>query len=255
MTRFLLLSLVSLSLAGCDFQADGVGLDARKVQTVMRVVRAARVMRVSMPDLTQFSAADHINLGVVLERKGLLLAALAQYEMAAAKAPGLAAARVNVGNVLRRLGQWQAALMAYRAALQTEPANFEAANNFADVCAERGVNTAEACDVIENALQRNSAQRAYGLETLGWLMSQRGRQERAIALLRQAVAEGPADVEFQALAHLHLGLALHRNGDTGGAVAMLDKALAMRPQPDLADRISFMRQLVLARKAPLAGGR
>jgi len=247
-TRRLLPLLAILPLVGCHFQADGIGLDVRKVRTILRVVRAARVMRVSLPDMAQFSAADHINLGVVLERKGLLLAALAQYEMAAAKAPGLAAARVNVGNVLRRLGQWQAALIAYRAALQIDPASFEAANNFADVCAERGVNTAEACAVLERALEHNPAQRAYGLETLGWLTSQRGHQDRAIALLRQALAEGPPEVEFQALAHLHLGLALHRNGETDGAVAMLDNALAMKPQPDLADRISFVRELVVNAK-------
>lgn len=233
-----------LPLVGCHFQADGIGLDVRKVRTILRVVRVARVMRVPLPDMAQFSAADHINLGVVLERRGLLLAALAQYEMAAAKAPGLAAARVNVGNVLRRLGQWQAALVAYRAALQIEPANFEAANNFADLSAERGVNTAEACAVLERVLANNPANRAYGLETLGWLMSQRGNQEKAIGLLRQAVAEGPTEAEFQALAHLHLGLALHRNGETNGAMAELDKALAMKPQPDLAERIAFVRGLM-----------
>jgi len=243
--RLALLVLPLSLLAGCRFQTNDVRLDFIKTAKVYRALRTVqRVARTPELDTSQFSAADHTNVGVVLEERGMLLAALQQYQSAMAKDPMLVQPRVNIGNVLRRLGQWKPALEAYQAALRMEPDNFEAANNSADLCAEQSFRMWEARAALERALPDSQPQRAYGLETLGWLSSQQGRQAEALALLKQAIESAPDDAKFMALAHFHLGLALHRSGDTEQALLMLEKASSFNPEPELADRIEFTAGLL-----------
>lgn len=243
--RLAALALLLCPIAGCRFQTTEVRLDFIRAAKLLRALRAARrVVSAPQLDTSQFSAADHTNVGVVLEERGMLLPALRQYQLAIAKDPTLVQPRVNLGNVLRRLGQWKPALDAYRAALSIDPGNFEAANNFADLCAEHSFRMWQARQILEQAMPAAPPQRAYALETLGWLASQQSRHREAVALLRQAIECAPDDKPFLALAHFHLALALHRSGDTQHALQTLEKASSLNPTPDLADRIDSAARLL-----------
>jgi len=60
------------------------------------------------------------------------------------------------------------------------------------------------------------------MDTLGWLLVEKGDTARALPLLQKAVEKSPTSPEIR----YHLGVALHKSGDKQGARREIDKALA-----------------------------
>jgi Flp pilus assembly protein TadD len=62
------------------------------------------------------------------------------------------------------------------------------------------------------------------IDTLGWLLVEQGKLERALPLLKQAAALAPANREI----HYHYGVALAKSGDKRSARRQLEPLLAAK---------------------------
>ena len=67
-------------------------------------------------------------------------------------------------------------------------------------------------------------------DTLGWILYQRGTYERALGLLKEAVAGRPENPEIL----FHLGLCHHKLGQFAEAGQVLKRAIAIDPKSPLA---------------------
>lgn len=153
--------------------------------------------------------------------------------------PGDAAVSVQLGGIYTASGEHEKAIDAYRRVLETQPDNVVALNNLAWIYFQRGGS---------GDLQRgiDTAQRAYRLrsdigaiaDTYGWLLLQDGRVDEAMVALRDAVSASPENAEIS----YHYAVALHRNGNSEQARALLDKILATGDEFDGLDDARKLRQ-------------
>lgn len=97
------------------------------------------------------SAAEHNELGVVYEHKGMFDLAEKEYGKAAAKDKNWAIPRFNLGNLAYRKGDFKGAERHFRAALEREADNADVMNNLANTLADQG-RLAEALEMINRAL-------------------------------------------------------------------------------------------------------
>lgn len=131
------------------------------------------------------------------------------------------------------------AIEAYRRVLYDQPDNFIVLNNIAWVYFQRD----ESGD-LKRAL--NSASRAYEqrsdvpavVDTYGWLLLHDGQVDKALDLLRAAVAGAPDTPEIG----YHYAVALHRSGNAAGAREQLDRVLASQADFDGRDDAEALRR-------------
>jgi len=164
--------------------------------------------------------------------------AIGEYRAALALNPGYAEAHSNLGVALSHTpGQADAALAEYRKALALDPGSAKVHANLASALARRPGGRPEALGEYAAALRIDSSDPAthYGYGLL--LAQDRARLADAIVQFRAAAALPPELPE----AHYALGVALAMTGDRPGAVAELERALALRP--DFALARSALRRL------------
>ncbi len=181
-------------------------------------------------------ARAHVRLGHVLEQKGRLAEALAEYEAAIRADPSSAEAQNYRGNVLRLMGKPAEAEAAYRAAIEADPRYPGAYNNLGLVLQQQGRlaeatalyrkglaqaprspllhNSLAAASILERELDEAERHLRQALEiapdmkeahnNLGILLAERGRIEDALAAFEAALAADPDDAE----AHFNRGKAL-----------------------------------------------
>lgn len=92
-------------------------------------------------------------------------------------------------------GQYKAAITHYEALLQRDPKNFVALNNLA--IAYHAVQDGRALDTAEKA-HKIVGDNAAVLDTLGWILFQRGDRDRGLPLLRKASGMAPDSREIKA---------------------------------------------------------
>jgi Tfp pilus assembly protein PilF len=184
----------SFLLPGCQTDRQGVLVNVSALARAYRGNVEKRPTREQLDRAIEALPAPQLtDLGVMYEREGNLDRAAWAYQQAIRRDLRYAPAYLNLGNVLRSQGQTEAALLRYRQALSADPHCFDAANNFADLCASERIHLEEAIARLEPLLDSAGPHRAYGLDTLGWLYHLRGDDGRAVALLESALAEAPAD--------------------------------------------------------------
>lgn len=206
-------------------------------------------------------AAAHLGLGTVLLESRNPVAAELHLRRAVELSPKTAAAWMNYGTCLMKLGREREAVTAFQQALEREPddprlginlgqawlgsgdpraaencfktvlkfhPNYPAAiEGLADV--QRSLDhDEEAVPLYEQALQFDPAGHAYkGLANALW---EQGDVDRAVAVLRDGIAQHPNDVEN----HVRLGVFLASGGDLDGAASLCREALQKRPGDALA---------------------
>lgn len=128
--------------------------------------------------------------------------------------------RTALAGALQELGDMEAAVMHYQKVLSNRPDDVVALNNLAWVAQQLG--DSDAVGYAERAYKLAPESPAV-IDTLGWLLVNRGDMQRGLALLEKAVAKAPhlAEVRY------HLGVALYRAGKESRARAELERALAM----------------------------
>jgi hypothetical protein len=204
--RGLPILILAALLAGCQTGREGVRVDLTALLRAYRERLDRKPTRAEAERIVATLKPQQLNdLGVLYEREGRLDQAAWAYQHAIWRGPRFAPAYVNLGNVLRKQGKTEEALFRYRQAMSADPESFEAANNFADLCAEKGMHLEQAIAVIEPAAARPGPHRAYGLDTLGWLYHLRGDEAKAAAALEAALREPqPTDLSLAVAVHEHL---------------------------------------------------
>ena len=190
--------------------------------------------------LAPTAATGYLSLArLTLKRSNLAdaLLVLDQGEKAAPTDLSLPAARAEW---LARGERADEAIAVYESLLKRAPDDDAFANNLAYLLVERKGDKPS----LERALtlaQRFKASANPGyLDTLGWSHYKLGQYAEAAATLERAVALAPTS----ALLQLHLGLALHKQGNTAKAQEWLKKALASKaalPNLDEARQIVALR--------------
>jgi Tfp pilus assembly protein PilF len=221
------IALLALA-AGCRNDMREVRLD---VMQVARLVRAYASAAAPPPRSVADLPPERLNdLGVMLERRGMLDRAESHYRMAVERKPDFARAWVNLGNVLRRLKRDDEAADSYRRAVAADPAPFEAVNNFADLCADTGRSTEEALALLAPALDKHPPEESIGRDTLGKLLVRVGRYREAATAFQAAVdLADPREKLLLATMLDHLAQAQRALGDKDAARSAELRAAALRP--------------------------
>lgn len=195
-----------LVASGCETDAEGVQVDLTAAARVYREQVDRKPGREEMKRIVAQLPADQLNdLGVLYEREGRSQDAVWAYQQAIWRDPRCSRAYVNLGNVLRKQGKFDQARFRYRQGMAADPTSFEAANNFADLCATEGTCIDEAIGRLEPVVEEAGPYRPYGLDTLGWLYHLQGADERALDTLETARREaGTTDPALTETIDTHL---------------------------------------------------
>ena len=237
----LLLALGPLLLAGCQTSREGVRVDLTALLRAYQLRLDRQPTRAQAEQIVASLKVEQLNdLGVLYEGEGRLDRAAWAYQQAIWRNPRFAPAYVNLGNVLRKQGRAEEALSRYRQARQADPGSFEAINNFADLCAEKGLHIEEAIAALAPAVARAGPHRAYGLDTLGWLYHLRGDEAQAAATLEAGLqAAGSDDPGLLAALHEHLAAVYAALGR--GAEAAKQEAAARETKQRLEQAVGSAR--------------
>jgi tetratricopeptide (TPR) repeat protein len=106
-------------------------------------------------------------------------------------------------NLQEMQGRYDGAMAAYRELLRRAPRQVLALNNLGYLLALKGVRRAEALELIQAAIDEAGPHPEF-LDTRAVIYLKMGRADRAVADLRQAVAEGPTAAKYLHLAQAHL---------------------------------------------------
>jgi len=186
--------------------------------------------------VTKDNHVAHVNLGVVLEQKGELNEALAEYRAAEQLAPELYHIHYNLGNLLDNLGHPNEALAEYREAMLLKPSLSSLHNGAGIVLAELG-RSDEAMSQFNEAARLDPAYPWAHLE-IGRLRLKQGRDAEAIDEFRAALRIDPNN--YQILAYTAHVLAADENpqirdGRTALVLAIKAKLLTGDTQPIVLD--------------------
>ncbi|MFC0250945.1 XrtA/PEP-CTERM system TPR-repeat protein PrsT [Massilia consociata] len=133
--------------------------------------------------------------------------------------------------------QFKQAIASLEAALKVNPSNAAALNNLA--WAYQQENDARALPTAEQAYKLANKEPAI-MDTLGWILVQKGDTARGVELLRKAVSLSPdaGDIRY------HLAAGLAKAGDKAGARKELEQSLASgKSFSAMDDAKSLLRQL------------
>jgi tetratricopeptide (TPR) repeat protein len=127
-----------------------------------------------------------------------------------------------LASVLASQGQIDEAIASYATVLRMNPRNVFSANNLASLLADYKSDTSnlERAFALSRDFEKDAPYPLF-LDTLGWVRFKMGHQEDALRLIKQAVAKAP---NLPTL-NYHLGIALHRSGQTVEARVYLSKAV------------------------------
>jgi len=206
MKKALLLILLAPMLAGCQTDKKGVQVNLTAAVRAYKQSLNRKPSREQVERLVASLSAEQLNdMGVLYEREGRLDKAEWAYQHAVWRNPRFVTGYVNLGNALRKQDRTEEALFRYRQAMSADRANFDAANNFADLCAEKRVYLDEALGRLKPLARNPGPHRAYGLDTLGWLYHLTNDDASAAETLNAALADpGAKDAGLRVTIHGHL---------------------------------------------------
>ncbi|SFM47672.1 XrtA/PEP-CTERM system TPR-repeat protein PrsT [Rugamonas rubra] len=127
--------------------------------------------------------------------------------------------RLHLASSLLADKDYPAAREQFERILRDDPANVIALNDLAWLYQQQ--NDGRAVALAERAYKLAPATPAV-LDTLGWILAERGEHARALPLLRLASERAPEAGEIR----YHLGMSLLKSGDRRGARSELEKVLA-----------------------------
>ncbi len=138
--------------------------------------------------------------------------------------PAAVQSRLYMGNRFMAQGNRKAAIGQFERALVATPQNPALLNNLAN--AYQLEKDPRALETAEKAFKVAPAN-ASVMDTLGWLLVEKGADPRGLGLLQKARAQAPANEEIQ----LHLGIGLMKAGDKAGARKELEPLATSKTFP------------------------
>jgi tetratricopeptide (TPR) repeat protein len=179
-----------------------------------------------------------LRLGMLQQFLGQNDAALASYEQASHADPRNTQALINRGGLLEVLNRKKEAADLYNQALGIDPNNPIALNNLAFLNAENGNNLDQAMSFAERA-KKQAPKSPDVSDTLGYVYLRKNLNAQALEIFRQNVQDQPQNPTF----HLHLAMALLKNGDKQGARDEAQKALKIAPPAQQTEIRNFVGQI------------
>jgi Flp pilus assembly protein TadD len=164
------------------------------------------------------SASVHNEMGIVLADRGLVEAAIGEYQRALRLDPGLPRAHNNLGTLLEQRGQIDQAIGHYLEAIAANPRFAKAYNNLGNAYAKEG-RLKEAVDTYRAALRLKPGMFETYLN-LGNVYSEMGLLDDAMKQYEAAARLRPDSAET----HLHVGIAYGVQGRLDDAIAHLETA-------------------------------
>ena len=226
-----LVLVLAPACAGCRVNTgtQGMRIDLGQAARLMRAYGSASSSTPAPREIGGLTPERLNDLGVMLERRGMLERAQEHYRKAVERKPSFARAWVNLGNVVRQRGRPAEALECYRRAMREDPGLFEAVNNFADLSADMDRGVDEAMALLAPALDKHPAEENAGRDTLGRLLMRAGRYPEAAAALRSALdLTDPRDTGMTAEMLRHLAQAYRALGDRDAARSAELRAAALQ---------------------------
>jgi tetratricopeptide (TPR) repeat protein len=165
----------------------------------------------------------HINLGMVLDKKGQTDEAARQFQEAIRLKPDDPVAHHDLGIALGKKGQTDEAISQYQEALRLEPDDAEAHNNLGIALVMKG-QIDEAIRHFQESI-RLKPDFAGTYYNLGNALAKKGRLDDAIRQFQQALRLKPDYAD----AHNNLGFALLNKGQIGEAIPQFQQALRLKP--------------------------
>ena len=138
------------------------------------------------------TASEHVQLGSILEEKGLLDDARREYQAALSRKADHPGALIGLGNLSFNERNYPKAEEYYARALNAAPGHPSAANNLALVYLEEGRNLPEAERLAVQALAHAGALRPHILHTLAAIYIRQERYQEAKTCLDEATLLAPA---------------------------------------------------------------
>jgi tetratricopeptide (TPR) repeat protein len=164
-----------------------------------------------------------VNLGLVLDEKGQVDAAIAQYEKAERIQPAYAEQHNGLGNALCRTGRVPEAITQYKQAIELMPDLPQVHNNLGTALGQNGQLT-EAAAHFRKAIEiKPDFAGAHG--NLGYALLIEGKLDEALTELQKALELKPDSVETR----MHLGDLFMTRGQTADAIVYYKKAVELRP--------------------------
>jgi tetratricopeptide (TPR) repeat protein len=180
-----------------------------------------------------------LRLGVMQRQLGQFDTALASFEQAGNSDPKNAAAFLNQALICDALGKKKEAVDSYNKVLAIDPDNALALNNLAFMTADAGANLDQAMTWAERAKKR-APDNADISDTLGYVYYRKNLNGEALRIFRQLSQEHPQNSMF----HLHLAMALLKQGDKQAARDEAGKAMQSAATPDQKNKVnSFVSQI------------
>jgi protein O-mannosyl-transferase len=206
----------------------------------LRYWRDSETLFVHVLAVTENNHVAHFDLGLALEQKGELTAALAEYRAAEKLAPDMFQIHNNLGHLLNTLGRHEEALAEYRQALLLDPTQPPLHIGSGIVLAELG-RFDEALREFQEAARLDPAYSSAPFE-IGKLRLKQGRDTEAIDEFRAALRIEPNN--FRILAYTARVLAASENpqirdGQTAFVLAVKAKTLTGDSDPDVLDALGM----------------
>jgi tetratricopeptide (TPR) repeat protein len=176
------------------------------------------------------SALAHMNVGIMLDKRGQLAEAMALHERALALRPDIAIVHVNAALTLSHQQRLPEAIRHLERALALKPGDVPTHTSLAAILLQQGRWT-EAAEQARRALARDPAY-PEAHNNLAAALGRQGDVDGAIRHYELALAERPSHDPgnfMVAVAQHNLGNALLRRGRVGEAVVRLRQAVATQP--------------------------
>jgi len=165
------------------------------------------------------SAAYQVQMGVELERQGMLEESAAAQEKALEIDHDLVQAHLNLIELYGRLGQFDKAELHYRAAIRLDPGSAESYYNYGVLLL-----SAEKYQVAEDAFRKTLEINPYYVgahNNLGYLLERRGSLSEAATEYRRAIENKPGEHQ----AHFNLGRILVNQQNYQEGIQELEKTI------------------------------
>jgi tetratricopeptide (TPR) repeat protein len=179
-----------------------------------------------------------LRLGMLQQFMGQNDAALASFEQANHVDPQNAQALISRAQLLQGMKKTKDATDLYNQALGIDPNNPFALNNLAFLNAQQGSNLDQAMSFAERA-KKQAPKNPDIADTLGYVYLQKNLNAQALQIFRQNVQDQPTNATF----HLHLAMALLKNGDKQGARDEAEKAMRVAAPAQQSEIKSFVGQI------------
>lgn len=216
------------SPAGFLVEAD-ILMSQKKVEPALRAYEQAYALGKS-PQLL-------VKLGQALRAAGKDKDADARVTQFLKDHPGEPLATMYAAETLMAAKQFKPAIAHFESLIKTNPANVVALNNLAWAYQQekdpRALATAEAAYKL-------APQNPSIMDTLGWILVEKGDLKRALPVLEQAISRAPDanDIRY------HLAFGLHKAGDKAKARKEIEQALANgKPFAQADDARALLKQL------------